>query len=171
MQELETLVTTTCPPKVSGDKRRQFANRYEALRDMALEYSSPAKHQEIMNAFDTAFEALGPVLPLLRNIPPRALAPEFEAYVWSIVNFYRRYGGHPSQMVNSPCERFVRATAEETLREAGWGLTPGTVSGLVRRALRHLEFATPDLAVARPDIGAPSLGINQPPRNEPWDCI
>jgi hypothetical protein len=156
MRRLEALVTTTCPPKVPGEERKRFADRCAALEERAKEYSSLAKQPEISRAF----AALREVLPLPQTRPNnRVLAPEFEAFIWSIVDFYRSCGGNPSKRPNSPCDRFVRAAAEETLREAGWELRRDTVATFIRRALRHWALATSGFAVTPPDIGAPSLNI------------
>jgi hypothetical protein len=158
MQRLESLVTTTCPPKVPGEERKRFADRCAALETRAIQYSSLAKHPEISRAFG----AVRDVLPLPQTRPQNTLAPEFEAFVWSIVDFYRGCGGNPSKRPNSPCDRFVRAAAEENLREAGWELRHGTIATFIRRALRHWALAASDLDVAPPDIGTPALSIKKP---------
>ena len=89
----------------------------------------------------------------------RARADILDDFLMRFVLFYTSRGGHAGKDPESPCVRFVVATAAPALRAAGFETKPGTISNLIRArahtfdALTAASFDAGGLECGKPNLG------------------
>ena len=151
-QELEGLAAN-CPVPVPTRAVQRAVKLRDELAGLLQTYLLPSERAEAIRRLHQI------ELPRAKRAN-RSRPEELDEFLFSFVRFYVRLGGAPTKWSDSYCVLFVKAAAGRTLKEAGWGIKPTTVTNLIRTRLgKNSVGMAVDLVNPSPDIGAPTLGI------------
>jgi hypothetical protein len=161
---------SACPLHVPPEQDQRLRKGYDGLLGLALDYSQPGKHEEIISKA-SAFRM---VLPI-QDPPGKAKPNVLLLWVRSLLDLYSECGGLLSARRDSYCVKFIHAVATDVMEERGWELYDSTIEHLVKRCLKEVKLTASDLAAGHPDLGIPSLltrkftGREPPDEQEPPD--
>jgi hypothetical protein len=164
-------IAATCPSAISAIPNKKLVAIEQASKQFTqlLEKVSPAP-----DCYCIWSPTISPLLKLIREQPFRASTkgqrkstlkrsnrarPDvLDDFLMSFVLFYTSRGGHAGKDPESPCVRFVIATAEPALRAAGFEARPGTISNLIRaRAHTFRCLSAVSVNIDGPEFSKPTL--------------
>jgi hypothetical protein len=160
-------IAATCPSAISAMPNKKLAAIERASKKLArlLEKASLAPDRHCV--WSPKISAL---LKLIREQPFRASAKStlkrsnrarpdvLDDFLMRFVLFYTSRGGHAGKYPESPCVRFVIATAGPALRAAGFEARPRTISNLIRaRAHTFRSLSAVSINVDGPELSKPTL--------------